>query len=529
MENIKSIMNINVSNSGKGCQMRLGDVDGDGRMEMVLIKPDAVSDERYFPHQAVCATAYSAEGNLLWQIGDPEYQSEYVSCDLPAQIYDIDKDGKNELIIVMNDELCIFDGKTAELKEKVPLPARFAHDCIIIADLEGKGYAQNILLKNKFSQLWAFDVNLNILWTFQGNIGHCPVVCDINNDGVDEIIAGYNVLSGMGEVLWTVDMPRHANSICVGDLYNNNEKVILICGPETRAYSASGELIWTMNETAENIVIGNFRQGIKGKDLLILDNLSLFDCSGSFVFQKNETIYLPTPVNNFDGLGNFYIAGHKKEDICTTLYDGYLRACYTLPTFGNICCGDLLGDGVSQVIIYNDEIADIYSCEEIDLSSAYRPYPRPQSKLYYNVSTHNTQPLSEHTVNYLIEDYASQNTLKWADTYATLNIRNNRSKVTRAEFVVLFAVLLNLKEDFQDNFTDVVKGSYYYEYVGTFRKLGFIGGEDNMFFPEEPLCAAAANEILDKLSIPLSFVADGSYELTKQDVAQLIVNLNTVN
>ncbi|MDD6214766.1 MAG: S-layer homology domain-containing protein [Firmicutes bacterium] len=525
MDIIASQTSINISGSGKGCQMRLGDIDGDGRLEIVLIKPDAVSDERYFPHQVVCATAFNLEGEVLWQIGDPEYESEYTDSDIPAQIYDIDKDGKNELIAVMNGELCIFDGKTAELKKKVDLPSKYAHDCIIIADLEGKGYAQNIILKNKFSRMWAFDINLNVLWSFQGNIGHCPVACDINGDGIDEIIAGYNVLSGSGELLWKINMPSHANSICVGDLYSNGEMVIIICGPETRAYSTDGKLLWAMEETAENIAMGSFRSRIKEKDLLILDNLSLFDAYGNFVFQKNEIVYFPTPINNFDGLGNFYIAGHKKEDICTTLYDGYMRACYTLPTFGSICCGDLLGDGISQVIIYTDDTADIYSLKDINLHTAYRPYPRPQSRLFFNVSSHNTPPLSESTSNYLIEDYALQNTLKWADTYATLNIHNT-NKITRAEFVLLFASLLNLKEDVRDNFSDVAKGSQYYESVGTLRKLGIIEGENNLFHPDSPILVSDANEILTKLSIPLTFTPDGSRDLTKQDVARFIAKLN---
>lgn len=529
MESIEFKKSISISAAGKGCRMRLGDIDGDGRMELVLIKPADVPDSRYFPLQAVCATAFSLDGELLWQIGDPGYNSPDFDGELPAQIYDIDKDGKNELIIIMNNELLILDGKTSGVKKRAPLPDTYACDSITIADLEGSGYAQNIIIKNKYSKMWAFDINLNILWTFEGNIGHCPVVYDINDDGRDEIIAGYNVLDGTGTLLWKADMPKHANSVCVCDLYKNGESVILICGPDIHAYSADGVLLWKLEETARNVAVGSFRTNTDTNDILILDTLSLFDSKGGFLYEKNETVYLPTPVNNFDGKGQTLIAGHKKEDICTTLYDGYMRAVYTLPTFGNIVCGDLLGSGISQVIIYNDDTAEIYSYAETDFTSGVRPYSRPQPRQYYNLSVHNTLPFAQISTGYLVDDFASQNILKWAETYANLNLHNSYSKVSRSEFVLLLASLLNIKEDFSENFADVSKDSTYYDAVGSFKKLDILSSDSNMFLPDRAITVEYANSILEKLSIPLCFNFDAKYELSKQDTARLILSLNEQN
>ncbi len=517
---------LDTSAAGKGCRMRLGDIDGDGRMEIILIKPDAISDSRYFAHRAVCATAYSLEGELLWQIGDPDYDSPSFDGELPAQIFDIDKDGKNELIIIINDELLILDGKTSEVKKRTPLPDPYACSSITIADLEGSGYPQNIIIKNKFSKMWAFDINLNVLWTFEGNLGNCPVVADINGDGRDEIIAGYNVLSSNGELLWKAHMPSHASSVCVCDLFSNGNSVILMCGPTLRAYTADGDIIWEIHEKAQNIAVGSFRQGIKEKDILILDNLSLFDAKGGFLYEKNETVYLPTPVVGFDKEDRILIAGHKKEEVCTTLYDGYMRSIYTLPSFGYIISGDLLANGVAQVIIYSDDITEIYSLYDIDYSQPARPYPRSQPRQYYNLSVHNTHPLEGVQTGYLIEDFASQNILKWAETYANLNLHNSYSKVSRSEFVLLLCSLLNLNEEFDENFADVTKDSAYYNAVGTFKKLGILPDTGNMFCPGENITVEYANIILERLSIPLSFSYDNKYELSKQDTAKLILTLN---
>lgn len=200
MKDIDFKISFDISAAGSGCIMRLGDIDGDGRMEIVMAKPAPVSDTRYFPHQVAAITAYSVDGALLWQVGDPESGDKDASGDLPIQIYDIDKDGKNEVIAVISGDLLILDGKTSEVKKQIPLPDPNIGGTMIIADLEGTGYARNIILKNMYSHIWALDANLNIIWDAEGNMGIAPVAFDINGDGKEEIISGYNVLSSDGEV-----------------------------------------------------------------------------------------------------------------------------------------------------------------------------------------------------------------------------------------------------------------------------------------------------------------------------------------
>ena len=42
---------IDITAAGKGCRMWLGDIDGDGRMEFVMVQPDTGFDDRFFvPH-----------------------------------------------------------------------------------------------------------------------------------------------------------------------------------------------------------------------------------------------------------------------------------------------------------------------------------------------------------------------------------------------------------------------------------------------------------------------------------------------
>lgn len=527
MESFKVCKSINIGASGKGCQLRLGDIDGDGRMEFVMVKPNSVPDERYFAHKALAISAYSIDNELLWQIGTPNSEASPPACDVPVQIYDIDKDGKNEVIAVIDDQLYIFDGKTSEVKKQITLPDKHIGGNILICDLEGSGYAQNIILKNKFSHIWALDVNLNVIWDFEGNIGLCPVAYDINNDGKDEIIAGYNVLNGAGELLWKVDMPGHAKSICVDNLFKKDIPTIIISGPFIRAYLPNGECQWQIDESASNIAISNFRDNTKNKDFLVFDNLSLFDHQGNFLYEKNETIYAPSIVWGFDNTKRVYIAGRKKDDIFTTLYDGYMRPVYTIDSIGNITSGDINGSGNSQVIIYGDETLYVYSLSDEDLSVPSRPYALPQLRQHYNVSVYNTLPTSQNSQGYLADDFAAQNILKWAETYASLNMHNSYAKVSRSEFVLLIATMLNIKEEFSENFADVLKDTTYYEAVGAFKALNIIDSEDNLFRPSDTITVALANDILDNLSMDIFFGFDERYELSKQDLAKFILTLSS--
>lgn len=529
---------IDITKAGLGCRMWLGDIDGDGRMEFVMVQPDTGFDDRYFPHSVQCATAFNLEGEVIWQIGEPDPAVKGSGSDIPAQIYDIDNDGNNEFICVMKDELCIFDGKTGTLKEKHEIPDEHAHDCIIIADLEGKGYPQNIILKDRYRKLWALDTNYKVMWTFEGNVGHYPWPYDLNGDGADELVAGYTVLNGKGETLWTIDMTDHADCIWVGDLDQNPDTgvAVLVGGQDTTAYSADGKLIWRYADTVEsqNIALGNFRPENPGTEMGGLDRIRrtrengldgmfLVNYKGETLYKENRTVpgwsSIVTTIHNFDGKGSDHLLAYRRGGLQAAVYDGYMNPVFKFPFDGHIMWTDLMGDGQAQALIYSDTEVHIYSASETDLTKPAVPYTRPQPKRLYNWTRYwgSEMDPKQYAVNYITGDFTNTDVFAWAEG----ELKNGADSITRADFVVLIVNALGLRAYERESFADVKRTDYYYDAVGIAKKLGIVASDDNMLRPKDVITFAEAAEIAKKVNAKIEVKVSGA-AMTKKDAAEII-------
>ena len=86
--------------------MRFGHLLGNGEYQMVLAQcQKRVNRDAY--GTISCLTAMDLDGNILWQYGEPTDNMEIgnISADMPMQIYDIDGDGKKEIVYAGYDEL----------------------------------------------------------------------------------------------------------------------------------------------------------------------------------------------------------------------------------------------------------------------------------------------------------------------------------------------------------------------------------------------------------------------------------------
>lgn len=393
---------IDLSEAGKRPKMYVGDLNGDGRMELLMVQSDGGIDDRYVPHQVQCMTAYDLEGNILWQVGKPDPNPGGPGSDYPVQIYDIDGDGHNEVLCVMNKKFLILDGRNGEVKKSFDLPAEEAHDCIIIANLTGNDFPQDIILKDRYRQLWAMDKDFNLLWTHKGNTGHFPWVFDIDGDGKDEVMAGYDLLSSNGEKLWSChDLDDHADCIWVGKVSEKSKDYqIVVGGSVTVKYDKDGNEIWRYDGSVESqhISLGKFRKDIPGLQVAGLDRirrgsvngidgLFLLDAEGNEIWKEDRDtkgwLTIIETMRNWDHNELDYILAYRRGGgVNPTLYDGYMNPVVQFPVDGYVVYGDLLGKGLDNVVIYDDERAHIFASEEQDLSE-FDKGTLPQEKRLY--------------------------------------------------------------------------------------------------------------------------------------------------
>lgn len=398
---------IDIRAAGPRCKMLLGDLNGDGRMELLLVQPDNRKDVRYIPHQVQCLTAFDLSGNLLWQTGKPDPDPGSHGSDYPAQIYDIDGDGKLEALVVMDGKFQVLDGATGELKKAYPLPDPHAHDCIIIANLTGAGRTGDIILKDRYHKLWAMDNEFNLLWTHEGNPGHFPWVYDFDGDGKDEVMAGYDLLDSQGKVLWSCkDLDDHADCIWVGDVNGDGRPELVIGGSVTVMYDAEGRELWRYEGSVESqhIALGRFRKELPGLQVAGLDRLVreddglgkkgkdalfLLDSQGEELWKEDrKTAGWLTIIETLRGwtpdAPDYILAYRRGGGVYPGLYDGHMNQVVQFPSEGYAAHADLLGTGTEQVIIYNDDTASIYGSDRQSLcedASGGKPLPQPK-RLY---------------------------------------------------------------------------------------------------------------------------------------------------
>ena len=229
---------------GAGRNIRFGDLDGDGETD-ILLGQVVHHGPKNRNSELSSLTAMTLDGQILWQAGKPDPWKAMLTSDVAFQIHDINQDGKNEVVYCMNQEIIIAEGATGKILKKAPTPLtpggkplesghnsfpRILGDCIYFLDLQGKGFDSDFILKDRYQYLWAYDSNLKLLWKNECRTGHYPFAYDTDNDGKDELLAGYSLFDHDGKMLWSLDneLSDHADGVAIVR-YDKDEDPRIIC------------------------------------------------------------------------------------------------------------------------------------------------------------------------------------------------------------------------------------------------------------------------------------------------------------
>jgi outer membrane protein assembly factor BamB len=256
--------------------LRIGDLNADGAPDFLFVQ------SIYGTREITCLTATTITGEVLWQTGKASPENGRIYSDLPVQIYDWDGDGRNEVLYVRQARyigwtlvggyareraeryegvatMVVLDGATGKEKSSFPLPAP-ADDCFLFADLRGCGRREDLIVKDRYWNMWGVAHSGDVLWHWPGSTGHFPAVADLDGDGRDEVFVGYALIDHDGKVLFAHD-PGDAHQDAVYVIRNEKMQWRLLFGNGgIHCLALNGETLWhhPLHE-AQHVIAGRFR------------------------------------------------------------------------------------------------------------------------------------------------------------------------------------------------------------------------------------------------------------------------------
>jgi hypothetical protein len=364
-------------------------------------------------HYTTTAVAQNLDGTVLWRWGNPDIGRKNWHHDVACQIHDWNGDGKYEVILCTKGFLIELEGATGRELRKIPIPDE-ATDCLVFCNLSGGSYPADVLVKDRYHQIWAYNREGKLLWTVRDPGGyrtaHQPRPIDIDGDGRDEIMAGYAMLNSDGSVRWIykskqVDQAKgHLDCARVfrqGSSPEDFRIALTCCGANNVALiDGNGKVLWEVSgHHFESIDIGRIFPGSAGTAICVDIDHQPFGKSPIWVLneQGRPLGQLITDYSRHhclldwtgDGIDEILVAHNSG------LYNNQGRRIGTFNTQGeelaagktnyekSMLIGDMTGDGILDVVITTPYVIYIYRNENGKKSGkAVRLGTEPNFTLY---------------------------------------------------------------------------------------------------------------------------------------------------
>ena len=366
-----------------GAWIVAGDLDGDGAVEIVSARNVDKNDVHY----TSAVVAQRLDGSVLWRWGNPKTGRRKLHHDVACQIYDWDGDGNSEVVLCTKGFLVELDGASGKERRRLPLP-KDATDCVVFANLSGNPRATDVLVKDRYTQIWAFNYDWEPLWTVKMPGGyrtaHQPRPIDIDGDGRDEIMAGFAMLNPNGTTRWVfksreVDLARGHLDCCRvlrADTRPADFRLVLTCcGVNNIALvDGTGRVIWEVSgHHFESVNIGKICRNVPGLQIAVdiahrpwgEGPLWVFDENGRHLGQITTNYSRHHALIDWSGEGTeaILIAGGRG------LFNGQGKRIATFqmhnPDGPNphemlAMVGDMTGDGIPDVLLTTRSSSDVY-------------------------------------------------------------------------------------------------------------------------------------------------------------------------
>lgn len=376
--------------------------------------------------QLLQLTCMSQEGDVLWQYGKPWTDERpyisHASKDMTTAA-DINNDGITEILYIRKDKLFVINGETGKYINSIQLPT----EAFNLVTCQKMGDHYHIIVKcNGESEygygkpLLAYDHNLDLLWQQEDmkGAGHNIVCMDVDGDGFDEIFEGYSLIDHDGTILWSHDFPSHADQIVVCDINGDGVVEVIYCTDFMDFFilDVHGKILFSSKEFIhpQQVSIGKFEESDTYH--IFLNNKAcdggsfMLDCNGKVVWDfpcngysytiksqiKDYLLFCPQPgrleekdrtalIDRSRQLGYTHMPLSKGDNDQPFVIDGSGKICYqfdclescvdidkwNLPRFIQNYYGagfdafieDIDHDGEDEIILYNRKNIWIYHKE----------------------------------------------------------------------------------------------------------------------------------------------------------------------
>ncbi len=397
---------------GVGRNLRFGDLDGDGQIDILFgqVVHYGPSDRN---SELSCLTAVNMDGKVLWQKGKADGWKNHLTNDVGFQIHDIDGDGKNEAVYCMNQEIIVADGATGKVKYSKPTPLtppdyrgphnifpRILGDSLFFCDLRGLGQDRDMIIKDRYTYIWAMNDKLEVMWTGKCNTGHYPFAYDIDNDGKDEVAIGYTMFDDDGTKLWSLDetIKDHADGVAIVKFTENALPTLFCAASDEGAFytDLKGNVLkHHYFGHVQNPAVANFRDDLPGLEIVSINFwgnqgiIHYFDSDGElyYDFEPVQHGSMCLPINWTGKSEEFFVLSPDVTE--GGMYDGLGRRVVQFPADGHpYQCNavmDITGDCRDEVVVWDPYELWVYTQDDNPKSG--RLY-KPERNALYNYSNY---------------------------------------------------------------------------------------------------------------------------------------------
>jgi len=267
------------SRANFGCVLR------SGQPHLVVDWPESVAGKS---EQVLLAV--DLKGRELWRQRFSCASEFYYTSD------DIDNDGAPEVVVLDGNQLYVLDGNTGAIRHRADYPAgtpffhfrgakaRFNNRCPKIWRTGGPNEPARVYLFEYTGAgghtIWSYDHELRQRWVHHNHIGkygHDLTHYDVDDDGRDEIVAGYYTLNDEGKYVWRIEdqdmiyKQDHTDNLWVGKMAGEQSipRVIAVAGESGVLFlnARNGKLLKRVDGIGhiQRIAVGRFRHDLPGK------------------------------------------------------------------------------------------------------------------------------------------------------------------------------------------------------------------------------------------------------------------------